>query len=80
MNSTAIRDARLQQPFKPFVMTLVDKRQLVVRQPEFVAVSPNHLFHFNEDTEAITWIEPSLVVNLNFLSDTNPGNGNPAVS
>ena len=82
MNSTAIREARLQQPFKPFVMKLVDKRELVVRHPEFVAVSPNHLLFINENTDAITWIEPLLVVTLDFLSTLTPtsGNGKPASS
>jgi len=67
MHTRSIREALRAQPFHPFVVKLVDGRQLQVRHPEFVAMSDRHLIHINEETDAITWIEPVLVLTFDFL-------------
>jgi len=78
MDSRVIREARLQRPFIPFLMRLADGRELTVRHPEYVAVSPRHILFINDQDEAITWIEPLLVVTLDFTKssqESKPSNG-----
>jgi hypothetical protein len=78
MDSRMIREALLQRPFKPFLMRLADGRELSVWHPEYVAVSPRHILFINDQDEAITWIEPLLVVTLDFTNSsppTKPSNG-----
>lgn len=69
MDSRVIREALLQRPFQPFVMRLADGRELVVRHPEYLAVSPRHVLFINDKDYATTWIEPLLVVTLDFDPD-----------
>lgn len=76
MDSRVIREALLQRPFKPFVMSLADGRQLNVRHPEYVAVSARHLLFINDQDEAITWVEPLLVVTLDFSNEPAGKTGN----
>jgi hypothetical protein len=77
MDSRIIREALLQRPFKPFLMRLADGRELVVRHPEFLAVSPRHILLINDQDYSTTWIEPLLVVTLDFDADqaNKPSNG-----
>ncbi len=78
MDSREIREALLQRPFKPFLMRLADGRELRVRHPEYVAVSPRHLIFIDDQDDALTWIEPLLVVTLDFNGaekPTKPSNG-----
>ncbi len=72
MDSRVIREALLQRPFKPFLMRLADGRELVVRHPEYVAVAPRHLLFIHHKDYSITWIEPLLVVTLEFDADPTP--------
>lgn len=75
MDSRIIREALLQRPFKPFSMHLVDGRELPVRHPEYVAVSPRNILFINDPDEAIIWIEPLLVVTLDSTNAAKPTNG-----
>src|SRR5690242_18651463 len=78
MDSRTIRDALLQRPFRPFRMRLVDGRALDVRSPERLAVSSRQVVLINGDDEAVTWIEPRLVVTLDFPAGQQaPSNGKP---
>jgi hypothetical protein len=61
-----------QQPFRPFVIGLVDGRKLEVTHPEFVAVSQRHLLYIHPQTEQVTWIEPGLVLTLDFKDGAPP--------
>jgi hypothetical protein len=78
MDSRGIREALLQRPFIPFQMRLADGRELTVRHPEYVAVSARNILFINDQDEAITWIEPLLVVTLDFTKssqESKPSNG-----
>src|SRR4051794_38680794 len=77
MNTNAIREALHQQPFVPFALRLVDGRELKVRHPDFVAVSPGRVIVINPDDEATSLLEPLLIVSIGYpRSSPNPsGNG-----
>ena len=73
MDSRVIREALLQRPFIPFLMRLADGRELSLRHPEYLAVSPHHILFINDQDLAITWIEPLLVVTLDFTNTSQAG-------
>ena len=61
----AVREARVRQPFEPFIIRLIDGRCLEVRQPQFIAVGRNRIVVIADDeVESWTAIEPRQIVSL----------------
>jgi hypothetical protein len=78
MDANALRPALRASPFRPFILRLVDGREIPVRHPEFVAVSPNgrQAFSFNED-DSWTIMEPLLISSLDFFAPTTKNGKTP---
>ena len=78
MNVEIIREALHRQPFQSFNLRLADGRALYVPHPDFVAVSPRRVVHLNSHDEAMTVIEPLLILTLDYPpSSSNTANGSP---
>jgi hypothetical protein len=60
MDSQVLRDARLQEPFRPFSIRMNDGRILPVLQPESVAVGPNIVILVTESDSVIVLDPPSI--------------------
>ena len=78
MNALTLRDVLQTQPFKPFVLTLVDGRSFEVKHPEFVYVSPKgrHMILVNDD-ESLSYLEPLLIASLDFPAPKSNGPAAP---
>jgi hypothetical protein len=84
MNVDNIRTALRQTPFVPFAIRLADGRALRAEHPEFVIVTRRNLIVADPETEAITWVDPMLVLSLDFMpggpgaaAGAAPPNGSP---
>lgn len=87
MDIAGIREAITRQPFKPFDLRLADGRALLVRHPDFIAISPNNrrIAVFAPPDDAMSIIEPLLVVSIDYAAEPTPnapppgsnGNGSP---
>jgi hypothetical protein len=76
MHVGSIREAINAVPFRPFHLRLVDGRELKVRNRDFVLLSNRHLIVVDELDESIKWVEPMLVISLDFI-ETPPAPPNP---
>jgi hypothetical protein len=77
MHVDEIRAALHRLPFEPFVMRLPDGRSLAVPHPDFVAVSPRRVLVVNAEDDSVAWLEPLLIVSLEFPSPpAGPASGN----
>jgi hypothetical protein len=78
MHVDEIRTALHRMPFEPFTLRLADGHSLPVPHPDFIAVSPRRLVVVNSVDDSVSWLEPLLIVSLEFGSprsgDTS-GNG-----
>lgn len=72
MNVDVIREALHKQPFQPFTFRLTDGRTLPVFHPDFVAVSKRQVIVVNSQDESVSWVEPLLIVSIEYAA-TNPG-------
>jgi hypothetical protein len=80
MNTGAIREALHKQPFEPFSLRLADGREIQVRHPDFVAVSPGRVIVIHPPEESVSMIEPLVIVSLEWPARPAPpptGNGGP---
>jgi len=75
MNVQAIREAMQRQPFRPFSLRLADGRELHVPHPDFVAVSPRQVVVINPQNEALSILEPLLIVSVETRGDGQPTDG-----
>ncbi len=77
MDIGGIREAMRQQPFVPFELRLADGRTILVRHPEFVAISANNrrIAVFVQPDDAMMIIEPLLIVSIDF--QPTPGAARP---
>lgn len=79
MDVNVIREALHKQPFQPFIFRLADGRHLTVPHPDFVAVSNRLVIVIGPQDETITWLEPLLIVSLEYVgtgqASTPSGNG-----
>ena len=68
MDIGGIREAMRQQPFVPFQLRLADGRTVLVRHPEFIAISANNrrIAVFAQPEDAMMIIEPLLIVSIDF--------------
>lgn len=66
MDTEVIREAILERPFKPFTLKLTDGRELLVRHPEFAAVAKRRVVYINHENEAVSILEPLLILSLEF--------------
>ena len=74
MNVDSIRNALHREPFQAFSLRLADGREVSVPHPDFVAVSPRQVIVVNPADESVTWLEPLLIVLLEFAaSASQPG-------
>jgi hypothetical protein len=80
MNVDVIREALRKQPFRPFTFRLAAGRELSVSHPDFVAVSPRQVIVVNPQDESASWLEPLLIVSLEYAGmgqgSTASGNAN----
>ncbi len=72
MDTEVLREAILDRPFKPFSLKLADGRELPVRHPEFVAVAKRRVVYINHENEAISILEPLLILSLEFRGADAP--------
>jgi hypothetical protein len=82
MNVELIRDAIRRHPFRAFTLRLADGRSVGVSHPEFVATGNRFVFVVNPADDSTLWIEPLLIVSLDYSGAVAPGapptsNGNP---
>ena len=65
MRAEEIREVQRAQPFRPFVLKLVDGRRFVIEHPEFMFVSRNNRTIVIDDIDgSIELIDPMLVVSV----------------
>jgi hypothetical protein len=67
MHVDLVRDALHRVPFQEFTMRLADGRSLLVRHPDFVAVSKRHIIVVNAQDDSVSWIEPLLIVSIDYM-------------
>jgi hypothetical protein len=72
MDIAGVREALHQQPFEPFAIRLADGRSLVVRHPDFVALTSRRVIVGAED-DSWSIIEPLLIVSLDSLPKKGKG-------
>jgi hypothetical protein len=68
MEAAAIRQAMHTQPFRTFRQLLADGRASPVAYPDFIAVAANgrRVVVFNSANDALTILEPLLIVSLEY--------------
>lgn len=66
MHVDLVREALLQQPFRPFSLRLVDGRSLPVRHREFVAVSNRRVVVIDPDDQGMAILEPLLILSIDY--------------
>jgi hypothetical protein len=71
MSTDAVRDALHKQPFQPFIIRLADGRSVYVAHPDFVAVSPRRVHVISPVDESVSWLEPLLIVSIEFVGSAN---------
>jgi hypothetical protein len=78
MDLDGLREAIKRTPFEPFAIRLADGRSIVVNHPEFVAVGKRRAVVIQDDDSCL-WLEPLLVVSLDWQSAKRKraGNGSP---
>ena len=81
MDARAIREAMHAQPFRPFTFRLADGREIAIPHPDFIAVAENgrRLAVFHPHDDAMSILEPLLIVSLEFAASTGqapPPSGN----
>jgi hypothetical protein len=76
MNLDGLRRAIEREPFRPFQIRLADGRSLDVRHPEFVSVGAR-LVTVRMDDDALSIVEPLLIVSLDYSPPRRSGNGAP---
>lgn len=64
MNLEVLKAELRREPFEPFTMRLADGRGLVVRHPEFVAVTPRRVIVVDENDEHMHILEPLLILSF----------------
>ncbi len=74
MDLQGIREALHKQPFKPFTISLADKRSFFIPHPEMVAVGKRRVIVFDEHD---SWwdLEPLLIVSLDYNGKHRPRKG-----
>ncbi len=83
MHVDSVRELIRSHPYRPFTMRLVDGRTLSVPHPGFVAVSRRWVLFVNPETDAMSWLEPVMIVSIEFADGTgatvpkNSEGGNP---
>jgi len=78
MDVNAVRDVLHKQPFRPFSLRLADGRELFIPHPDFIAVSPRLVVVINPQTEAVTTLEPLLIVSIESLGAASSPGSQPA--
>ena len=68
MDASALRTAMHQQPFMPFSLKLADGRSMLIKHPDFIAISPNgrRAVVFGEENGAFSILEPLLIVSIEY--------------
>jgi hypothetical protein len=68
MHIDIVRAALHKQPFLPFVIRLADGRAFSVPPPDYVAVSPRQIVVIDSPSEAMSVVEPLLIMSLESAS------------
>jgi hypothetical protein len=72
MHVSTIRDTLHKQPFQSFTLRLVDGREYPVPHPDFVAISDRAVVIMGVDNDAITVLEPGLIISLEGMKSSPP--------
>jgi hypothetical protein len=72
MDINAIREALHRQPFHSFTIRLVDGREFLIPHPDFIAVSHRAVVVISPHNDAITILEPLLIISLEVAGDGQP--------
>lgn len=67
MNVDVVREALRKLPFRPFTFRLADGRELPIVHPDFVAVSQRQVIVVNPQDESVSWLEPLLIVSIEYV-------------
>jgi hypothetical protein len=78
MDVNTLRATLRKQPFQAFTIRLVDGREYLVKHPDFVAVSPRTVVVIDSETEAVTVLEPVLIISLEGLRNGETARSSPA--
>ena len=70
MNLSVLRDALRTHPFRPFVIRVADGRAFPVPHPELVAASPRQVVHISPEDEALSILDPLMIVSLDQAAQT----------
>ena len=74
MQVPAIREALQARPFRPFTIRLTDGRSLPVPHPDFVAIAGRTVLVTSpSQDESYSVVDSVLIVSLDFLAATAPG-------
>ncbi len=66
MNLEPIREAIRRQPFCSFTLRLADGRAIEFDHPEFIALTSRVVVVTNAMTDAVSFLEPLLIVSLEY--------------
>jgi hypothetical protein len=74
-----IREAMRTQPFRPFSLRLADGRELFVRHPDFVSVSPNGytVVVWSETAPTMSILDSDLIVSIETTAGGKKPGGKP---
>lgn len=72
MDINVLRETLHKTPFQPFRIRLADGREFYVPHPDFVALSHRTVAVISHQTDAVTVLEPLLIISLEL------GGGQPA--
>lgn len=69
MTIDRLRDAVHKRPFEPFILHIADGREVLVKHPDFISISPSgrtvHVFVSEESSE---WFDLLLVTSIELRS------------
>ena len=83
MDTSNIRQAVLNRPFRPFTLKMNDGREFYIPHPEYVAVSKRVVVVVDRFTEAAIQLEPLLIASMQVEEDKSkpaPGTANGGAS
>ena len=70
MHVDEIREALHKQPFEPLSLRLADGTNRFIPHPDFIAVARRRVAVFDPATEALSILEPLLIVSIEYPGKT----------
>lgn len=72
MQIEEIREALHKQPFEPFSFLLADGSERYVPHPDFVALARRRLAVFDDQSDALSILDPMLILSIEYSGETRP--------